>query len=258
MKRTFCILFCLTFSMVMSAQTSGGQITRPSKKAQHQSSAGSKRKSANNKQTASQQVQQTAPPQPEQVTPQQTKLTTGTINGHEWVDLGLPSGIKWATCNVEAYSSSGYGRYYAWGEITPKLECTVKNSKTYGKYFNNISGNPQYDAARANWGGSWRLPTKAEMEELINRCTWTCATNNSHKGYYVKGPNGNSIFLPAAGWHHESSYEFIENSGYYWSAEPYGNNYSHAYCLYFKTDGHTYDVRWNFREYGRSVRPVSY
>ena len=127
------------------------------------------------------------------------------INGHEYVDLGLPSGLKWATCNVGASSPSDYGNYYAWGETSTKSEYTESNSKTRGKNMGDIGGNSAYDAARANWGGSWRLPTKAEFEELLNRCTWTWTSQNGHKGYLVKGPNGRSIFIPAAGGRDGSS-----------------------------------------------------
>lgn len=93
------------------------------------------------------------------------------INGHEYVDLGLPSGLKWATCNVGANKPEDYGNYYAWGETGTKSSYGASNSKTYGKQMNDIKGNSQYDAARSNWGGSWRLPTEKELEELVNKCT---------------------------------------------------------------------------------------
>ena len=99
------------------------------------------------------------------------KPTTGTERGHEWVDLGLPSGVKWATCNVGASDPWEYGDYFAWGETSPKSEYTKENSKTYNRNMGDISGNPNYDAARANWGGSWRIPTKKEFHELGTECT---------------------------------------------------------------------------------------
>ena len=92
------------------------------------------------------------------------------INGHEYVDLGLS--VKWATCNVGASKPEDYGNDYAWGETSTKSSYTSDSSKTYGKQMNDIKGNSQYDAARANWGGTWRLPTGAELEELKNKCTW--------------------------------------------------------------------------------------
>ena len=94
----------------------------------------------------------------------------GQHNGHEYVDIGLPSGLKWATCNVGASSPEDYGDYFAWGETSPKAEYTWENSVTYGEQMSDISGNAQYDAATANWGGSWRMPTKEQMEELVEHC----------------------------------------------------------------------------------------
>ena len=92
------------------------------------------------------------------------------INGHEYVDLGLPSGLKWATCNVGANTPEEYGNYYAWGEIVPKTDYSDENCATLGKQLSDISGNANYDAATANWGASWRMPTKEEiMAELSKR-----------------------------------------------------------------------------------------
>lgn len=139
------------------------------------------------------------------------RASRGTINGHEWVDLGLS--VKWATCNVGASSLSAYGNYYAWGETRTKSEYNYSNSVTYEKSMGDIAGSSQYDAARANWGSSWRLPTKAEFQELINNCTWTWTSQGGHNGYKVTGKNGNSIFLPAAGWRYGSSLYYAgENS----------------------------------------------
>lgn len=95
---------------------------------------------------------------------------------HEYVDLGLPSGTKWATCNVGANIPEEYGDFYAWGEITTKSEYTTENCVTYGESMDDISGNPNYDVARAKWGGSWRMPTKSEMRELVYNCNWTWTT----------------------------------------------------------------------------------
>ena len=129
---------------------------------------------------------------------------SGTINGHEWVDLGLS--VKWATCNVGASKPSDYGNYYAWGETKTKPTYTEENSKTYGKssYNYDIGGKSSVDAARANWGGTWRLPTMAECQELVDKCTWTPTTQGGSNGCRVSGPNGNSIFLPAAGFYREN------------------------------------------------------
>ncbi|MDE5784648.1 MAG: PEGA domain-containing protein [Prevotella sp.] len=184
-----------------------------------------------------------------------TTGTSGTINGHEYVDLGLPSGLKWATCNVGASSPSDYGNYYAWGETTPKSEYTTTNCKTWNKTIGDISGNPQYDAACANWGGSWRLPSKAECEELSSKCTWTWTTQGGHNGYKVTGPNGKSIFLPAAGCRLGSSLGSAGDDGSYWSSTPYESTTQGAYDLYFSSS--LRNVDWVDRGFGRSVRPVS-
>ena len=176
-------------------------------------------------------------------------------DGHEYVDLGLPSGIKWATCNVGASSPFDYGNYYAWGETQSKDKYNGGNSITYGKRMGDISGNPQYDAARANWGGSWRLPTKVECEELKNKCIWTWTSQGGHNGYKVIGPNGNSIFLLAAGCRFGSSLDYAESYGYYWSSTPYESGTQYAYVLYFLSSNHS--VGGSSRLSGQAVRPVS-
>ena len=193
--------------------------------------------------------------------------TLPIINGHEYVDLGLPSGLKWATCNVGADSPEGYGNYYAWGETETKTEYTQDNSLTYGltKYelksqgYIDGSGNltPSHDAATANWGGSWRMPTEAELEELKNICTWTWITQNGVMGYNVTGPNGNNIFLPAAGSRYGASLHNVGIYGKYWSSTPFdGSSGVHnAYNLYFGDGGER--VYYSGLNNGLTVRPVS-
>ncbi|MDE5784652.1 MAG: DUF1566 domain-containing protein [Prevotella sp.] len=182
-------------------------------------------------------------------------VSSNTINGHEYVDLGLPSGLKWATCNVGASSPSDYGDYFAWGETATKAEFTEETCKTWEKNLGDISGNPDYDAARANWGGSWRLPSEAELKELESKCTWTWTNQGGHNGSKVTGPNGNSIFLPAAGWCLGSSLNDAGDDGSYWSSTPDESDTRYACSLYF-TSGSLH-VGWGNRLYGRSVRPVS-
>ncbi len=175
------------------------------------------------------------------------------INGHEYVDLGLS--VKWATCNVGASKPEDYGNYYAWGETKTKSDYSSNNSVTYGKKFSDIGGQLQYDAARANWGGTWRLPTKAELEELENKCIWKWTTQNGVKGYKVTGPNGNSIFLPAAGYRLGSSLGSAGEYGSCWSSTP---NESYSYYAYYLLFNSGYQsVNWSYRNYGLSVRPVS-
>ena len=179
---------------------------------------------------------------------QSSQATSGYINGHEYVDLGLPSGLKWATCNVGASSPSDYGNRYAWGEITTKQEYTIDNCKTYGKSMGDISGSYSYDAARANWGGSWRMPTEAEFEELLNNCTWEW-TSQGHYGYkFTSKKNGKSIFFPA-------KYSHDDYGCYYWSSTPYESGDDCAYD--FRFDSHYCMVDWCGRSNALAIRPVS-
>ena len=179
----------------------------------------------------------------------------GKHEGHGYVDLGLS--VKWATCNVGATSPEDFGHYFAWGETSPKEIYEEENSLTYEKQINDFAGDAQYDAATANWGGDWRMPTKAEQEELLNNCTWTRTTQNGVNGYNVKGPNGNSIFLPAAGYRDRSSLDEAGSCGSYWSSthSDYDNDVDdYAFSLCFGSDGQgVYD---DYRGSGLTVRPV--
>ena len=188
------------------------------------------------------------------------EIVTFTKDGHEYVDLGLS--VKWATCNVGANKPEDYGDYFAWGETSPKAEYTWENCITYGEQMSDISGNAQYDAATANWGGSWRLPTKAELEELNNKCTWKWTTQNGVNGYKVTGPNGNSIFLPAAGDRWQSSLYGARERGCYLSStlrlDMNGDLESdYANQLYFNSSEHVLKCSTSVRDDGQSVRPVS-
>jgi hypothetical protein len=183
--------------------------------------------------------------------------TTGTINGHEWVDLGLPSGLKWATCNVGANSPEDYGDYYAWGETAVKMEYTENNSVTDGIQMDDISGNIKYDAASANWGSTWRMPTEQEMNDLVGFCVWTWITQDGKNGCKVTGPNGNYIFLPAAGYIKKSTlYEEYEE-GFYWSSTPWGSGDTFTYHLVFSSHHPSVHSMYIGREYGACIRPVS-
>ena len=173
-------------------------------------------------------------------------------NGHEFVDLGLPSGLKWATCNVGATKPEEYGDYFAWGEIKPKQRYDDDNYT----YKSNPETLPlSADAANVNWGGKWRMPTRAEQDELRNYCTWERTTLNGIEGYKViSKKNGNSIFLPAAGYRVNSNLYDAGSYGLYWSSLLYTSNSSNAYYLYFLSSV----VVWNndYRYFGLSVRPV--
>ncbi len=193
-------------------------------------------------------------------------------NGHAYVDLGLS--VKWATCNVGATTPEEYGDYFAWGETTPneynfwdsyKYCNGAWNTMTkycidseYGTVDNKTVLELTDDAAHVNWGGSWRMPTTAEQDELrdTNNCTWTWITQNGVNGYKVTSKkNGNSIFLPAAGYLDDSNLSDTGSSGYYWSSSLDAGGYSFsAYNVYFDSDS----VYWsgNLRFVGQSVRPV--
>ena len=179
---------------------------------------------------------------------------SGSANGHEYVDLGLS--VKWATCNVGASSPTGYGNYYAWGETSPKSEYYEFNCKMWERSMSDIGGNSSYDAARANWGGSWRLPTKSEYDELVNNCTRQWTTQNGVAGMlFTSKRNGNSIFFPAAGWRVGTSTNYAGEDGIYWSSSPYEGDAQCAYYLYFNSGGSA-STYWSDRYLGLTVRPV--
>ena len=204
----------------------------------------------------------------------QSSSVTGTINGHEYVDLGLPSGLKWATCNVGASKPEEYGNYYAWGETSTKEDynwSTYKwcngsydkitkycSNSSYGRVDNKMKLELSDDVARKQWGSTWRLPTKAEFEELLNEnnCTWTWTTQNGVSGCKVTSKkNGNSIFMPADGWRGGTSLSSQGSFGYCWSSSPHESSSYGAYFLFFSSGYH--GTHWESRYTGRSVRPVS-
>ncbi|MCD8287114.1 MAG: DUF5640 domain-containing protein [Clostridia bacterium] len=194
----------------------------------------------------------------ETTTTTEREASSRYINGHEYVDLGLS--VKWATCNVGASSPAAYGNYYAWGETTTKSEYTEENSKTHDVSMGSIAGNPRYDAARANWGGSWRLPTASEIGELVKKCERRWTNVGGHHGYMLTGPSGNSIFLPAASSYNGTWILATGSAGDYWSATPNEDDTQRAYFLYFMFDydlGNLFVRHDTSRYFGCSVRPVS-
>ena len=179
--------------------------------------------------------------------------SSGAANGHQYVDLGLPSGLLWATCNVGADSPSDCGDYFAWGETTPKSSYTKENSMTFGKILSDICGDSRYDAARANWGGDWRMPTKAQFQELRNHCVWTWTRQDGHEGYLVtSAKNGNSIFLPAGGRIESSSNGLEEYQICLWTSVADGDYKSEG----FKTPSTTCIFTNVDRQFGLNIRPV--
>ena len=199
---------------------------------------------------------------------------TEDIRPAQAVDLGLPSGLKWASCNVGATTPEGYGDYYAWGETTTKADYSwetykyangAKNKLT--KYCTDASyGDNGFtddktvleqedDAAHVNWGGSWRMPTDAEWTELRTQCTWTRTTQNGVDGYQVSSKtNSNSIFLPAAGFRRNTLLRFAGSDGYYWSSSLGEYRPDDALSLGFDS-GKVFRLN-DYRYYGQSVRPV--
>ncbi|MBP5318109.1 MAG: hypothetical protein J6Y77_01730 [Paludibacteraceae bacterium] len=212
---------------------------------------------------------------------------SGTVGGHDYVDLGLPSGTLWATCNVGASSPEESGDYFAWGETTPKsdyswLTYEFGNWYQLTKYCNDSSFgkdgfaddktvlDAEDDAATVNWGSDWRMPTIEEIAELCTECTDQWIVYNGVPGRKFTAPNGNSVFLPAAGYfdkadldkdHNGSGLDWVGTNGNYWSATPDGDNPSYACYVIFYSDRENYvnHVKYNRkgdRYCGQSVRPV--
>lgn len=197
----------------------------------------------------------------------------GSGDGHEWVDLGLPSGTLWATCNVGADNPEDYGDYFAWGETQPKDTynwSTYKyangdydrltkycNKSDYG--YNGFTDNlttllPEDDAATANWGSDWRMPTYVEWQELYQNTTHTWTTQNGVNGRLFTASNGNSLFLPAAGYRRSSSLVYAGGDGDYWSSSLLTDDPDTAWDLFFFSD--VCGMRGSSRYCGRSVRAV--
>ena len=186
------------------------------------------------------------------------------------IDLGLPSGLKWASCNVGATAPEEFGGYYAWGETEEKEDFSWSTYKycngsydsmtkyctdSYdGTIDNKTTLEPEDDVAHVQWGGSWRMPTKAEQDELRNNCTWNWTTLNGVNGYRITGPNGNSIFLPAAGYRDGSEVYYQGYCGHYWSSSLSSDSSYDACGLAFYSSGYDWDS--GLRYLGQSVRPV--
>jgi uncharacterized protein (TIGR02145 family) len=193
-----------------------------------------------------------------------------STDGHEWVDLGLPSGLKWATCNVGATKPEESGEYFAWGETMPKESYTDRayqhkstinwlgDIKTLSKYCESdhrVALELEDDAANVNWGGKWRMPTKAEFDELLKHCKWSWTTLGGKNGYKVTSKkNGNSIFFPAAGRRYGADNHNALSCGYYWSSSLSTGSPYYAWYLYF--DSSTNSSSDYYRSDGFPIRPV--
>ena len=193
---------------------------------------------------------------------------SGSHQGHDYVDLGLPSGTLWATCNVGASRPEGYGDYFAWGETETKenyywetykwcegtedTQIKYCTNSAYGIVDNKTILELADDVAHVNWGGNWRIPTEEEQDELQTKCTWVWGENNGVNGYFVKGNNGNSIFLPAAGIRFMYGSLYTNTEGQYWNTSistPNGSSYLQFNSNYIFLSP-------SYRYCGFSVRPV--
>ena len=190
-------------------------------------------------------------------------------DSHEYVDLGLPSGTLWASCNVGANAPEEYGDYFAWGETSPKEVYYWSNYKwcngndykltkyctesKYGFVDHKTQLSQEDDAAYVNWGASWCMPTKEQEKELIDKCTWAETTQNGVYGLLVTGPNGNTIFLPATGIRFENGLYLTGANGGYWSRSLYEYSSNESCGLFFGSGR----LDWNsYRKNGFTVRAV--
>ena len=191
-------------------------------------------------------------------------------DNHEYVDLGLPSGTLWATCNIGATNPEDMGDYFAWGETAPKEIYGMDNYKwynssidkltkyctddKYGTVDNNTELLPEDDAAYVNWGPMWRMPTLVQQQELIERCTWQWVERNGVYGRLVTGPNGNTLFLPAADYRGDNSLNNEQSIGAYWS-RTLDSGYPSG--LYFRNfEWESVYLFSHIRSHGFTVRPV--
>ena len=184
------------------------------------------------------------------------EVIKSSIAGHKFVDLGLPSGLKWAAYNVGAESPEEYGDYFAWGEIQPKDAYTEENCSSLNLYTEDISGHMYLDAARANWGSPWRMPTEQEIIELVLNTNGMSTELNGVRGTMVTGRNGNSIFFPYAGKMIDTTLYDEGDFGYYYSSsltKPITSDSGPYYYFVDDTQGTTSSVN---RYPGFTIRPV--
>ena len=190
-----------------------------------------------------------------QIRPQSQSEARESSDPHPAVDLGLPSGTKWASCNVGASQPEEYGDYFAWGETEKKdiyHWSTYIHSDDY--LYSDIAGT-KYDVASIKWGGNWRMPTEEQFEELLENCRKKWMKLNGVEGRkFTSKINGNSIFLPAAGSRYDYYLRYAGIEGFYWSSTQDPSRANYAYSLYFLSSG--WYMSYRSRAYGFSVRPV--
>lgn len=199
---------------------------------------------------------------------EQVVIVKGQKVSVEAVDLGLPSGTLWASCNLGAASPEAFGDYFAWAELQPKSyydDKTYMHLKPEGVGMPtprplplDIAGNEIYDAAFSHWGGNWRMPNLGHFDELRKYCNWEQTELNGVKGFKVKSKkagNSNWIFLPAANYKYEDGKSpNTEWLGCYWTSTKGGNESSWA--LRFNEGRKTIRSSWNLFYEGLSIRPV--
>ena len=195
-------------------------------------------------------------------------------NGHEYVDLGLPSGLLWATCNIGANAPEKYGNYFAWGEVTIKSTYNWNNYRYCNGGHNTLTkycSNPDYgyngftdhllallpmdDAATVNWGEGWRTPTDDEWQELNINTSHTWTSQNGVYGRLFIGSNGNSLFFPAAGYSSDIVNE-TNSSGYYWSSSRSLSHDDRAAGCVFDSINQSLGIGGLLRQRGLAIRPV--
>ncbi|MCQ2188410.1 MAG: toll/interleukin-1 receptor domain-containing protein [Paludibacteraceae bacterium] len=199
--------------------------------------------------------------------PYEKEHATSTSNAkedlHEFVDLGLPSGLLWATCNIGASKLEEVGDYFAWGETVTKDWYDSKTAKSCGDEFNLIKSNiindkgvltKEFDAATKNIGNNWRMPTNIEFDELIDNCNWVLCSLNETYGYKVSSTtNHNWIFLPFTGFV-ASNVLKDEKYAYYWSSFVRKDKTIKSYNLFLSSQ--TKEVQSSYRYNGFPIRPV--
>ena len=189
-----------------------------------------------------------------------------SVHNINYVDLGLPSGTLWATKNIGADNPEDYGDYFAWGETKPKsiyswntykwykTKFLLPKMKKYGTVDNRSELEFEDDAAYVNWGSEWCLPSLEQIKELKEQCKWEWTNYKGKNGCKVTGPNGNTLFLPAAGYRSGTSLKNVGKTGGYWQRSIHSTFSSNAYFLTFRSGS----IEWDgdFRFYGSSIRPV--
>lgn len=191
------------------------------------------------------------------------------------IDLGLPSGTKWSCCNVDAATPEAFGNYFAWGETTPHKDLTF----TWGTYthysyderghvtFNHLGADiagTDYDVAHANWGGRWKMPTKAQVEELMKHgirfaTTHTDASGKEVKGIEIEGPKKSKIFIPCAGFYSDKGLNPVGGQFSIWTStlNTDGDSSLKDRAIRFNGSAQKYEVGDYYRFYGLTVRPVA-